>query len=77
LKLTIRVIDPSGVQTFLEKEIMVGDGINSSAASHFSREIDIIKLEPGFYRITVQSLKDIPELANTKVVFAIYSSRGK
>ena len=76
LKLTISVIDPSGMQPFLEKEILVGD-LCGFSANDFSREIDSIQLAPGFYRVTVQSLKDVPELANTKVVFAIYNPRRK
>jgi hypothetical protein len=76
LKVTISVIDSSGVQPFLEKEILVGD-LNGYSASYFSREIDSIRLTPGLYRVTIQSLKDIPELANTKVIFAIHNPGQK
>ena len=76
LKLTIKIIDSSGSKPYLEKEILVGDRI-SSGINHFSREIDYIQLTPGLYRVKVQSMKDIPELANTKVVFAIYNPGRK
>jgi hypothetical protein len=77
LKLTINAIDSSGERTLLEKEVLAlgqeGHGIN-----FFDRDFDLIQLSPGLYRVTVQSLKDIPELANTKVILCIYPrQRGK
>ncbi len=70
LKITINIIDSSGERPFLEKEVLTA-GIVSWNGS-FDRKIDNVKLAPGLYRVTVQSVKDIPELVNTKVTLGIY-----
>ena len=71
LKITIHVIESSGERIFLEKEILVGD-VHAHGINYFTRNIDRIQFPPGLYRVTVQSLKDIPELVNTKVILGIY-----
>jgi hypothetical protein len=73
LKITLSVIDSSGEHIFLEKEFSTV-GISASGENYFKRQIDLseLKRSPGLYRVTVQSLKDIPELADTKVFFTIY-----
>jgi len=76
LKITIHIIEPSVEKIFLEKEIFVGD-VWAHGINYFTRETLSIQLPPGLYRVTVQSLKDIPELADTKVIFGIYYRRGK
>lgn len=78
LKITVNVIDSSGERTFLEKEILTG-GLDSFNSKYYERDIDRnqIRIPPGLYRVTVQSLKNIPELANTKVIFIIRNPRGK
>jgi hypothetical protein len=76
LKITINILDSSGERPFLEKEVLTA-GIISWNGS-FRRKIDNVKLAPGLYRVTVQSLKDVPELVNTKVTLGIYlRERGK
>ena len=77
LKLTIDVIDSSGERTLLEKDVLAF-GEYCHGINFFDRDYDLIQLSPGLYRVTVQSLKDIPELADTKVIFCIYPRlRGK
>jgi hypothetical protein len=78
LKLTISIIESSGERTLLEKDVLAL-GEDAHGINYFERDIDRnqIKIPPGLYRVTVQSLKDIPELANTKVFFVIRNPRGK
>ena len=71
LKITIHVIDTSGEKPFLEKEILT-KAIWSEEIDSFCRKIDFIHLPPGYYHITVTSLKDIPELAGTEVKLYIH-----
>jgi hypothetical protein len=71
LKLTISVIESAGEKIVLEKEILVG-ALYTRSIDNYTREIDLIHLTTGLYRVTVRSLKDIPELANTKVILGIY-----
>ncbi|MDA8124875.1 MAG: DUF5625 family protein [Deltaproteobacteria bacterium] len=73
LKVTINVIDSSGERLFLEKEYMTMGMYSGPAANFYDRKIDFIKLTPGLYRVTVQSLKSTPELMNTEVILGIYS----
>jgi hypothetical protein len=76
LKLTITIIDSSGERLLLQKEVSVGP-CYAYGHNDFLRRIDEdqIKMPPGLYRVTVQNLKDIPELADTKVFFTIYNPR--
>ncbi|MDA8124878.1 MAG: DUF5625 family protein [Deltaproteobacteria bacterium] len=71
LKITINVIDSVGERLFFEKEVLTM-GMHGYGASHFTRKIDSIKLVPGLYRVTVQSLNDVPELVNTIVNLGVY-----
>jgi hypothetical protein len=77
LKLTISIIESSGEKIFLEKEFLI-EGESGYSANYFERKIDFIRLSSGLYRVTVKTLKDVPELANTKVSLGIYPrQRGK
>lgn len=75
LKLTISVIDSSGARPLLEKDISAL-GQEGHGNNFFDRDFDLVRLSPGLYRVTVQSLKDVPELVNTKVIFCIYPRRS-
>lgn len=72
LKITINIIDSSGERLFLEREVLTMGMDGGPAINFFDREIDFIQLPPGLYRVMVQSLKDITELVNTKVILGIY-----
>lgn len=77
LKITISVIDSSGVHPVTEKEVFVGS-LFAGGVGGWSREIGAIEIPAGHCRITVQSMKDIPELANRKVNLGIrYRMKGK
>jgi hypothetical protein len=70
LKIVISTIDTSGERLLLEKEV-VTEGSISYGSNSFDRLIGLIELAPGLYRVTVQSLKDIPELSGTEVILDI------
>jgi len=76
LKITIHFIDASGEKLFLEKEIITR-AIWAWRIDRFYRNIDTIHMPPGLYRVTVMSLKNIPELAGTKVTLYISLRRGE
>lgn len=77
IKITVSVIDSSGVRNVFEKELLVGS-VWSGGVGGWNRAIGAIEIPAGYSRITVQSMKDIPELANREVVLEIrYSARAK
>lgn len=76
LKLQISRLDPSGEISIYDKEIIEEEleGYRADGSS-FSKIIDIVKLPPGNYRVRVEALRDIPELAATPIQFGIYVRR--
>lgn len=74
----VSAIDPSGGETIIsEKNIYLGDE-SGHGGTYFSRYVGkSIRLYAGLYRVTIQSLRDIPELAETFVTFGIYYPHGK
>ncbi|MHB8138021.1 MAG: DUF5625 family protein [Smithellaceae bacterium] len=77
IKITINVMDTSGVRNVVEKELLVGE-MFAGGAGGYRREIGYIKIPAGKCRITFQSMKDIPELANRKIILGIrYQARAK
>jgi hypothetical protein len=78
LKITVNLIDSSGERLYLEKEVLTMGKSSGPSINFFDRKVGYIELLPGLYRVTVQSLKDIPELMDTKVILGIYlRERGK
>lgn len=76
LKLTIHTHEATGERTYLEKELLVGE-MFAYGEKDFLRYIDNIKFAPGVYRISVESARDVPELATTPVFLGIYKPRTK
>ncbi len=70
LKFKIYAIDSAGERLMLEQEIPVL-GLTSWGGDSFDRQIAMVILKPGRYRISVESLKDAPELVGTPVIFSI------
>ena len=70
LRFKIDAIDDSGVQPMLEQEISELR-MTSYGADSFDKRIAEVILKPGRYRISVESLKDVPELVGTPVIFRI------
>lgn len=71
LKLKITAIDSAGERIVYDKEIHEEERI-SVGQRGFAKLIDSIELNRGLYRINIQSLKDIPELAESPITFGIY-----
>lgn len=71
LKLKISVIDASGERIIYDKEIHEEEMLGAGSIG-IEKLIDVIDLSPGHYKISVQSLKDIPELAESPITFGIF-----
>ena len=69
LRLTITALDGSGEHPMLIMENLELQGRNSS--DDFVRHIAWVLLQPGRYRVRIESLKDVPELLETPVKFEI------
>jgi hypothetical protein len=77
LKITISIIDESGEHVVTEKEVFVGMQM-SGGGGHWDRGIGAILIPAGHCRITVESMRDIPELTDVKVILGIrYQQRSK
>lgn len=70
LRFKISVIDASGERLILDQEISELRK-TSHGADSFNKRIIEVPLKPGRYRISVESLKDVPELFETPVIFSI------
>ena len=70
LKLRIDAIDDSGVRPMLEREIS-DLRTTSYGSDSFDKRIATVPLKPGRYRISVESLRDVPELFGTPAIFRI------
>lgn len=70
LRLKIEVVDDSGVKLMFEQEISELR-LTSHGADSFDKRIAVVPLKPGRYRISVESLKDVPDLVGTPVIFRI------
>lgn len=71
LKLKVSVIELSGDRIIYDKEIH-DEEMLSAGGMGIEKLIDTIELRPGRYRVSIQSLKDIPELAEIPINFGIY-----
>ena len=71
LRLKVSVIDPAGERLLVDKDIQ-DLRLRSWGGDSFSKHIDIIKLKPGIYRVSVESLQDAPELVGTPTALVIY-----
>jgi hypothetical protein len=71
LKLKVSLIEPSGERIIYDKDVHEMEKIGATTLG-FEKLIDSIELRPGHYRIDIQSLKDIPELAESPITFGIY-----
>jgi hypothetical protein len=76
LKIKIKNSNSLGGKPIFEKEILLGE-LDGCSEKYCSRTIGNYPLTPGHYNITIQSLRDIPELANTNVIFTIHNPRRK
>lgn len=70
LRLKIDAIDDSGIKPMFDQEISELR-MTSHGADSFNKRIAEVPLKPGRYRISVESLSNVPELLGTTVVFSI------
>lgn len=70
LRLKLNLVTSAGEKTILEKEISE-QKLWAQSEDGFSRLIDAAILKPGDYRVSVESLKDVPQLEGTPVSFEI------
>lgn len=70
LRLKINVIDASGERQILEQEVSELR-LSSYGSDHFNKQIIYLTLKPGYYRVSLESLMDVPELIGTPVIFQI------
>lgn len=66
----ISVIDATGERPMLQQEIPELR-LRSWGGDSFDKHIAYVILKPGHYRISVESLKDAPELVGTPIAFSI------
>ena len=76
LKLIIRAVDNSEERIIFDKEILE-QKLWENRSSSFVKLIDSEILQPGRYRISVESLKDLPELIGTPITFDIAFGHSK
>jgi hypothetical protein len=72
LRLKISVIDSSGEKITYDKEMHEEEEQGGGGMGE-EKLIDSIELRPGRYRVSIQSLKNIPELAENPIKFGIFA----
>lgn len=73
LRLKINSIEAAGEQTLIKDSILQPEEIRkiSHSSTSFNKQFAVVNLKPGHYKISVESLRDVPELIGTPVVFQI------
>lgn len=70
LKFKINIIDSAGERLMLEQDVSELR-TTSMGSGQFNKQIVYLVLKPGHYRVSVESLRDVPELIGTPVEFQI------
>lgn len=70
LKVKINIIDSTGERTMFEQEVSELS-LSGWGSGRFSKRIIYLTLKPGHYRVSIETLKDVPELLGTSVIFQI------
>ena len=73
IHLTVRTIRSGKPDELLRDERYLTEGREAYSANAFYRFFGSIGLEPGQYRVTVETLQDVPELAGVETNFHFYS----
>ncbi|MDD5300171.1 MAG: DUF5625 family protein [Gallionella sp.] len=74
LRLKISRLDPAGEISIYDEEI-INEELQSMGPKELEKVAHRIKLPTGNYRVHVEALRDIPELAATPIQFGIYIRR--
>ena len=70
LRLNINIIDSLGERPIFDKKIFEEE-MWAYGSDNFKKRVAIAPLKAGHYRISVESLKDMPELIGTNTAFGI------
>ncbi len=70
LRLNIRLVDSTGKKLILEQDVS-DIRVVAAGAGSYTKKIIYLNLAPGHYRVSIESLKDVPELIGTPVEFLI------
>lgn len=70
LRFKIDIIDSAEEKGLLDQEISELR-LSEHASDHYSKRIVYLSLKPGHYRLSAESLKDVPELIGTPVFFQV------
>lgn len=70
VKLTIRLIEPAGEKVTFEQDISKLQTV-AAGSGRYTKKIVYLKLKPGRYHVSIESLKDVPKLVGTPVQFLI------
>ena len=70
LRLKINTIDSIGERTIFDREIFEEE-MWSYGADHFSKQISVVPLKPGLYRISAETMRDTPDLIGTRISLKI------
>ena len=73
IHLTVRTIRNGKPNDLLRDERYLAEGREGFSANSFYRFFASIGLEPGLYRVTAETLTDVPELASVESHFYFYS----
>lgn len=73
LRFKIYSIEAEKERALFERTIMQPEDIRtiSHGATSFNKQFAVVDLKPGHYKVSVESLRDVPELIGTPVVFQI------
>ncbi len=69
--LRLRIYEVDAAEEPIFEEDIQTFGITSAGSDSVDRDIAMVILQPGRYRISVESLKDVPELIGIPVIFRI------
>lgn len=75
LRFKMHIIDGAGERLMLEQEISELRTTSYGSGRYTKQIISPLVLKPGRYRVSVESLKDVPELIGTPVEFSIGSRK--
>lgn len=73
LKLVINQVDAQGSNLLFAREISEQALYSLGGDSH-NKKIADIPLDAGYYRVSIESLRDVPELEGTKINFVIVTT---
>lgn len=71
LRLKINLLGPSGTKLLVDREFWEQE-MYAEGSDRFLKTITVVRLTPGRYNVSIQYLKDVPELRGTPVALTIF-----